>query len=949
MMNQISLSPAASDADLVSLSIAGNRDAFGLIVARYQALVCSIGYSGTGSLTRSEDLAQETFFAAWKQLRDLREPAKLRAWLCGIARNLVNSANRRDGREPAVGADSIDLVEEAAAPEPLAPQQAISREEESILWRSLERIPESYREPMVLFYREHQSVERVAEAMDVSEDVVRQRLSRGRKLLHEEVVAFVEGALERSSPGKMFTIAVLAGLPGLALPASAATIGTTALGSGTLAKSAGVAGMLKLLAGPFTGIANTFLGHRIGMNTARTERERADVNRGMRILLIGVALFVASFALYPLAGNALEDHATAGVWFGLMGSAVFSIWLVRSVVQLLAEARQLRTEERARHPELFTDDDAGPNGCREYRSRWTLLGLPLVHVYFGIPSRGAPPACGWIAIGDRAIGVLVGIGQISFGFLSIGIVSTGVISIGVLGVGLLTVGTLAIGFTAIGTVAIGVQAFSGFCSLGWNTAISGTFAAAREYAAASHAFAPHANDAVARRFLAENYSSSNFEWVLGSLCALTVGVSSWYAWKTRKPVEAATPRTIASAASRPAPSQGATTRAFAIDYLRAFITVLVVIHHAVLAYHPYAPTPAASLAAGPRLWQAFPIVDARRWPGIDLLVGYNDTFFMALMFFISGLFVWKSLERKGASAFLRDRFLRLGLTFVAAATLLAPLTYYATYLASGATGGVSAFWSQWTALGNWPAGPAWFLWMLLAFACLAAGLSRIAPHWGDAVGRFAAFARERPAAFFAKLVLASSIVYLPVAWAFDPTAWFSCGPFFGQTSRVLNYALYFVTGVGVGAYGLERGLLASDGNLARRWGRWLTLSIVAFVCVVIAFIAYLTILSRGETNAALGILLNFLVVLTCAASSFAFLALFVRFAKRRRGILDSLSANAFGIFLLHYFFVIWLQFALRGVDLSGSAKGTLVIMGGLGLSWLATASLRRIPAIARIL
>ena len=53
-----------SDADLVAESLAGDRDAFGQIVARYQSLICSLAYSATGSLPRSEDLAQETFLAA---------------------------------------------------------------------------------------------------------------------------------------------------------------------------------------------------------------------------------------------------------------------------------------------------------------------------------------------------------------------------------------------------------------------------------------------------------------------------------------------------------------------------------------------------------------------------------------------------------------------------------------------------------------------------------------------------------------------------------------------------------------------------------------------------------------------------------------------------------------------------------------------------------------------
>ena len=169
----------------------------------------------------------------------------------------------------------------------------------------------------------------------------------------------------------------------------------------------------------------------------------------------------------------------------------------------------------------------------------------------------------------------------------------------------------------------------------------------------------------------------------------------------------------------------------AVGYLRAFITLLVVAHHAVLAYHPFAPPPPASLLAQPRLWGAFPVVDPHRWPAGSLLTSFNDMFFMALMFFLSGLFVWTSLERKGAGGFLRDRARRLGLPFVVAAAVIAPLAYYPAYLQTLQTGasGLSGFWRQWLALGNWPAGPAWFLWVLLAFDAVAAGLFLLAPRW----------------------------------------------------------------------------------------------------------------------------------------------------------------------------------------------------------------------------
>lgn len=85
MTPDVMIGTANDDAELVGAMLAGNGDAFGRIVARYQSLICSLAYSATGSLVQSEDLAQETFVTAWKHLARLRERDKLRPWLCGIA------------------------------------------------------------------------------------------------------------------------------------------------------------------------------------------------------------------------------------------------------------------------------------------------------------------------------------------------------------------------------------------------------------------------------------------------------------------------------------------------------------------------------------------------------------------------------------------------------------------------------------------------------------------------------------------------------------------------------------------------------------------------------------------------------------------------------------------------------------------------------------------------
>jgi len=261
-----------NDADLVAESRDGSRDAFRQIVERYQTLICSLAYSATGNVSQSEDVAQETFLAAWTDIRSLREPNKLRAWLCGIVRNRIHSSLRREGREPAHDATPLEDAHDSPAHESLPSDQAISREEEAILWRSLERIPEIYREPLVLFYREHQSIGSVADALELSEDAVKQRLSRGRKLLQEEVQAFVENTLRRTAPGEAFSGAVLAAMPVIAGSAATAGIGAGTKGAATV-KSGFITAWLAPLV-PFIGLFSGITANWLIARAAPTARER---------------------------------------------------------------------------------------------------------------------------------------------------------------------------------------------------------------------------------------------------------------------------------------------------------------------------------------------------------------------------------------------------------------------------------------------------------------------------------------------------------------------------------------------------------------------------------------------------------------------------------------------------------------------------------------------------
>jgi surface polysaccharide O-acyltransferase-like enzyme len=66
-------------------------------------------------------------------------------------------------------------------------------------------------------------------------------------------------------------------------------------------------------------------------------------------------------------------------------------------------------------------------------------------------------------------------------------------------------------------------------------------------------------------------------------------------------------------------------------------------------------------------------------------------------------------------------------------------------------------------------------------------------------------------------------------------------------------------------------------------------------------------------------------------------------------VLTSLSRNAYGIYLTHYGFVMWLQYALLPAAIPAAAKAAIVLSAALAASWTTTAALRRIPAVARVI
>jgi hypothetical protein len=377
----------------------------------------------------------------------------------------------------------------------------------------------------------------------------------------------------------------------------------------------------------------------------------------------------------------------------------------------------------------------------------------------------------------------------------------------------------------------------------------------------------------------------------------------------------------------------------ALSNLRGVVIVIVLAFHSSLAYLASVPAVSARFDQAPYTWQAFPIVDTHRWLGFDVFCAWQDVSLMSLMFFLSALFVAPSLSRKGPWTYASDRIWRIGVPFVLALIVLSPLALYPAYSVRSVNPNLAEFWQQWTSLPFWPTGPQWFLGLLLILNLAAVVLYAVAPGFLERLGRFVTWACERPAKSFAIVMAISLVAYVPLALVYSPWNWLSIGPLSLQLSRPGQYVMYFAIGLAVGQMGLNRGLLTCDGLLARRWLFWLGAAVVSF-CTW-AGLTSLTMPDWAEAPLAAQIGATVTYPVACAAGCLFLLAICLRFSRINLKVLDSLSANAYAMYLVHYVFVVWLQYALLGSNLFPIAKFAIVLGCSLILSWASSAALNR--------
>lgn len=384
-----------------------------------------------------------------------------------------------------------------------------------------------------------------------------------------------------------------------------------------------------------------------------------------------------------------------------------------------------------------------------------------------------------------------------------------------------------------------------------------------------------------------------------------------------------------------------------VDYLRSAITVLVVAHHASLAYTTFAHFDSQAY-----INSTHAIVDTHRWIGLDIFENFNDIFFMSLMFFIGGLFLTKSISKKGMILFIKDRFYRLFLPFILGGTLLMLIAYLPSWYISQGNLNIIAYIIDFFGTEQWPVGPPWFIWVLFAFNLLFALFYPLLRGIYTKHCVSIMLNQIKPITFSVLAVVFTWVLYVPLAYQIGASTWTGIGPFDFQLSRILLYFGYFMFGVMIGNTNFNEEIFSKNSLLVKNWKLWVLLALLIYAVLTASNVFHLLEgwVKNGRMNEFTAWMMYYLLYTgSCVFSSIGFVTAFRNNIKKPIAWVDSLSENAYLIYLVHFVFITSTQFLLLNLNIPAFIKFIIVFLSSLFLSWGLSILLRKIPVLRRYL
>jgi glucan biosynthesis protein C len=395
-----------------------------------------------------------------------------------------------------------------------------------------------------------------------------------------------------------------------------------------------------------------------------------------------------------------------------------------------------------------------------------------------------------------------------------------------------------------------------------------------------------------------------------------------------------------------------------IDYLRAYMIILVVLEHSLLPYAPHFKKTAYISDFGGGVF-------------FDIFHYHNDAIMMPFLFLLAGMFVFPSLQRRGFLDFCREKFLRLVVPFVLGIAILVPPQTYPKYLLkTDSSIGYLDYLQNVFFFGGMSASGFWFLYYLFVLTFALIFISYLLPGFVAACGRFTTWLIEKPIRGFCVFFLISALILGVSDLIWGPFYWVGFGEvFYVRGSRFLVKIFFFLMGAGIAQAGLtfNKAFLV---HLSESWLKWVLGACVAGACYMGYSLTYfeegaynfdfLLFLHSNESwdmgwpilreHALLVLMRTTLLGLFMCSLTVMYFALFYRFLNKESVVWASLAASSFGIYIFHEPIQVWMTYAFYQADVSEYIKFIVTASVALGISWFVVQKvLLKTPGFKRIL
>ena len=198
--------------NIIEQVLAGDNEAFGVLVERYQTKVYNLALRITGNEDDAADMSQEAFLRAWRSLKAFQFESSFSTWLFRLTHNVCIDHLRARQRKPTVsltmqdedGEEAVQLDLPDTAPDP--EQALLLAEDRELVKRALAALPAETREILILRAINDLSYQQIAQVMHLQEGTVKSRLSRARAQLRNKVLELGnKSAQEASNPTESMT------------------------------------------------------------------------------------------------------------------------------------------------------------------------------------------------------------------------------------------------------------------------------------------------------------------------------------------------------------------------------------------------------------------------------------------------------------------------------------------------------------------------------------------------------------------------------------------------------------------------------------------------------------------------------------------------------------------------------------------------------------------------